>query len=128
MAPEELERIRFRPQEHAVQISRLPNREQQADLIQRAPGLTHRQVHRVVDRLLADRELDVDGALDRDPATVEPVTFESRLETIADLCRQLARSLRNLTREITPDQHELVSGLIRGLDRDLAEFGLAARD
>ena len=47
---------------------------------------------------------------------------------MADLCRQLARSLRNLAREITPDQHELVSGLIRGLDRDLAEFGLAARD
>ena len=128
LAPEELERVRSLPQEHAVQISRLPDGEQRADLIQRATELTHRQVHRVVDRLLADRELDVDGALAGDPATAEPVTFESRLETIADLCRQLARSLRNLAREITPDQHELVSGLIRGLDRDLAEFGLAARD
>jgi len=128
LAPEELERIRSLPQEHAVQISRLPDKERRADLIQRAPELTHRQVHRVVDRLLADRELDVDGALASDPAPAEPVTFESRLETIADLCRQLARSLRNLAREITPDQHELVSGLIRGLDRDLAEFGLAARD
>ena len=59
---------------------------------------------------------------------LQVVAFESRLETIADLCRQLARSLRNLAREITPDQYELVSGLIRGLDRDLAEFGLAARD
>jgi ParB/RepB/Spo0J family partition protein len=126
LAPEELERVRSLPQEHAVQISRLPDKEQRADLIQRAPELTHRQVHQVVDRLLADRELDVDGALDADPATPEPVTFESRLETIADLCRQLARSLRNLAREITPDQHELVSGLIRALDRDLAEFGPAA--
>jgi ParB family chromosome partitioning protein len=121
LAPEELERVRSLPQEHAVQISRLPDKEQRADLIQR-------QVHQVVDRLLADRELDVDGALDADPATPEPVTFESRLETIADLCRQLARSLRNLAREITPDQHDIVNGVIRGLDRDLAEFGLAARD
>jgi len=128
LAPEELERVRSLPQEHAVQIARLPDKEQRADLIQRAPELTHRQVHRAVDRLLADRELDVDGALAGDPATAEPVTFESRLELIADLCRQLARSLRNLAREITPDQHELVSGLIRGLDRDLAEFGLATRD
>jgi ParB/RepB/Spo0J family partition protein len=128
LAPEELERVRSLPQEHAVQISRLPDKEQRADLIQRAPELTYRQVHQVVDRLLADRELDVDGALDADPATPEPVTFESRLEVIADLCRQLARSLRNLAREITPDQHEIVNGLIRGLDRDLAEFGLAARD
>jgi ParB/RepB/Spo0J family partition protein len=126
--PEELERVRSLTQEHAVQISRVPDKEQRAELIQRAPELTHRQVHRVVDRLRADRELDVDGALAGDPETTEPVTFESRLEAIADLCRQLARSLRNLAREITPDQHELVSGLIGGLDRDLAEFRLAARD
>jgi ParB/RepB/Spo0J family partition protein len=126
--PEELERVRSLTQEHAVQISRVPDKEQRAELIQRAPELTHRQVHRVVDRLRADRELDVDGALAGDPERTEPVTFESRLEAIADLCRQLARSLRNLAREITPDQHELVSGLIGGLDRDLAEFRLAARD
>ena len=126
--PEELERVRSLTQEHAVQISRVPDKEQRAELIQRAPELTHRQVHRVVDRLLADRELDVDGALAGDPETSEPLTFESRLDAIADLCRQLARSLRNLAREITPDQHELVSGLIGGLDRDLAEFRLAARD
>ena len=122
---EELERVRSLSQEHAVQISRLADKEQRAELLKRAPELTHRQVHRVVDRLLADRELDVDGALGGDPETAESVTFESRLEAIADLCRQLARSLRNLAREITPDQHELVSGLIGGLDRDLAEFRLA---
>ncbi len=123
--PEELERVRFLTQEHAVQISRLPDKGQRAELIQRAPELTHRQVHRVVDRLLADRELDVDSALTGDSETADPVTFESRLEVIADLCRQLARSLRNLAREITPDQRELVSGLIRGLDRDLAGFRVA---
>src|SRR5260370_5793106 len=127
LAPEELERVRSLPQEHAVQISRLPDKKQRADLIQRAPELTHRQVHRVVDRLLADRELDIDGALAGDPATAEPGTFDRRLETIADLCPQLARSLRNPARELTPDQYELVSGLIRGLDRDLADFGLPAR-
>src|SRR5450756_544116 len=109
-------------QEHAAQISRLADKEQRTELIERAAELTHREVRRAVNRLLADRDLDVDGALAGDPETPEPLTFESRLDAIADLCRQLARALRNLAREITSEERELVSGLLAGLDRDLADF------
>ena len=48
-----------------------------------------------------------------------------RLDAIADRCRQLARALRNLAREITSEEGELVSGLLGGLDRYLAEVRLA---
>jgi len=120
--PEEQDRVRPLPQEHAVQISRLADKKQRTELIERAGELTHREVRRAVDRLLADRGLDVDGALAGDPDTPEPFTFDSRLEAIADLCRQLARALRNLTREITSEERDLVSGLLAGLDRDLADF------
>ena len=120
--PEEQERVRPLPQEHAAQISRLADKEQRTELIERAAELTHREVRRAVNRLLAERDLDVDGALASDRETPEPFTFESRLDAIADLCRQLARALRNLAREITSEERELVSGVLGGLDPDLAEF------
>ena len=120
--PEEQERVRPLHQEHAVQISRLADKEQRSEMIERAAELTYREVRRAVDRLLADRDLDVDGAVAGEPNKPELLTFESRLAAIADLCRQLARALRNLTREITSEERELVSGLLAGLDRDLADF------
>ena len=58
-------------------------------------------------------------------AVADPLTFDEQLQVLADLCRQLARALRNLTREITSEERELVSGLLAGLDRDLAEFRVA---
>jgi len=124
--PEEQDRVRPLPQEHAIQISRLRDQEQRSELIDRAPELTHRQVRRAVDRLLADTRLDVDGALAEDPEKAEPLTFEGRLEVIADLCRQLVRALRNLAREISAEEREVVNGVLAALDRDLAAFGTGA--
>ena len=34
---------------------------------------------------------------------------------VADLCRQLARALRNLAREITSEEREVASGVFAGL-------------
>jgi ParB/RepB/Spo0J family partition protein len=120
--PEELDRVRPLPQEHAIQISRLADKEQRTELIERVAELTHREVRRAVDRLLADRELDVDGALAGDPETPELLTFESRLDAIADLCRQLVRALRNLDPVVSADERRAVSDLLACVDAELTDF------
>ena len=121
--PEEQDRVRPLPQEHAIQISRLADKEQRTELIERAAKLTHREVRRAVDRLLADRELDVDGALAGNPETTpEPLTFESRLDAIADLCRQLVRALRNLDPVVSADERRAVSDLLASLDAEMTDF------
>ena len=120
--PEEQERVRPLPQEHAIQISRLADKEQRTELIERAAQLTHREVRRAVDRLLADRELDVDGALAGNPQTPEPLTFESRLGAIADLCRQLVRALRNLDPVVSADERRAVSDLLASVDAEMTDF------
>jgi len=120
--PEELDRVRPLPQEHAIQISRLADKEQRTELIERAAELTHREVRRAVDRLLADRELNLDDALAGDPETPEPLTFESRLDAIADLCRQLVRALRNLDPVVSADERRAVSDLLACVDAELTDF------
>ena len=120
--PEELDRVRPLPQEHAIQISRLADKELRTELIERAAELTHREVRRAVDRLLADRELDVDSALAGDPETPEPLTFESLLDAIADLCRQLVRALRNLDPVVSADERRAVSDLLACVDAELTDF------
>jgi len=120
--PEEQDRVRPLPQEHAIQISRLADKEQRTELIERAAKLTHREVRRAVDRLLADRELDVDGALAGNPETPEPLTFESRLDAIADLCRQLVRALRNLDPVVSADERRAVSDLLASVDAEMTDF------
>ena len=127
LGPELLDELRELPAEHAIQISRLRDADHQAELVQRARELTHRQVHRVVDSLLRDPDLDVTKLVETElrgerPASADPLTFDEQLQVLADLCRQLARALRNLTREITSEERGLVSGLLAGLDRDLADF------
>jgi len=124
--PDEQDRVRPLPQEHAIQISRLHDQEQRSEMIDRAPELTHRQVRRAVDRLLADSELDVSGALAVDPDDAGPLTFDGRLEVIADLCRQLVRALRNLAREISAEERDVIGGVLAGLDGDLAAFATSA--
>src|SRR5581483_3988101 len=109
--PEEQERVRPLPQEHAIQISRLADKEQRTELIERA-----------AERLLADRELDVDGALAGNPETPEPLTFESRLGAIADLCRQLVRALRNLDPVASADERMAVSDLLASVDAEITDF------
>ena len=127
LGPELLVELRQLPAEHAIQISRLRDADHQAELVQRARELTHRQVHRVVDRLLRDPDLDVAKLVETElradrEAVADPLTFDEQLQVLADLCRQLARGLRNLTREITSGERDLVCGLLAGLDRDLADF------
>jgi ParB-like chromosome segregation protein Spo0J len=127
LGPEMLDELRELPAEHAIQISRLRDAGHQAELVQRARELTHRQVHRVVDRLLHNPDLDVTKLVETEltgdkEAGADPLAFDEQLQVLADLCRRLARALRNLIREITSEERDLVSGLLAGLDRDLADF------
>ena len=119
---EELERVRALPQEHAVQISRLPDKRQRTELIERAPELTYREVHRAVDRLLSNPQLKVDESLAVDAGPAEPITFASRLAAVADLCRQLVRVLRNLDPVVSADERATVSELLACLDADATAF------
>lgn len=119
---EELERVRALPQEHAVQISRLPDKKQRTELIERAPNLTYREVRGAVDRLLSNPRLKVDESLTVDAGPAEPITFSSRLALIADLCRQLVRVLRNLDPVVSADERATVSELLECLDADATAF------
>ena len=119
---EELERVRALPQEHAVQISRLPDKKQRTKLIERASELTYREVRSAVDRLLANPELKVDDPLTADADSPEPITFESRLAAIADLCRQLVRALRNLDPVVSSDERSTVGELLACLEAEATTF------
>jgi ParB/RepB/Spo0J family partition protein len=90
--PELLEAVRELPTDHAVQISRLPDRARQEELIARAPELTQRQVRVVVERLRMEPDLSVDEALGSLPPS-EKAGFDDRLKVLGDLCRQLMRLL-----------------------------------
>ena len=125
MDPDEQDRVRPLPQEHAVQISRLPDREKRNELIERAPEHTHREVRRAVDRLLADRDLDVETALSVEPAPGGPTSrLREPAEVIADLCRQLTRALRNLG-EIDAEGRATVIQRVAVLDGTLNVFSRA---
>ena len=129
LGPELLSELRELPAEHAIQISRLPDADHQAELVQRARELTHRQVHRVVDRLLRDPDLDVaklvETELIGDPeAVADPLTFDEQLQVLADLCRRLVRALRNLGSTVSTAERTTVGDLLACLNAEMGDFRL----
>ena len=129
LGPELLEELRDLPAEHAIQISRLRDADHQAELVQRARELTHRQVHRVVDRLLHNPDLDVAKLVETElhadkEAVAEPLAFDHQLQVLADLCRQMVRALRNLSSTVSVNERTTVGDLLASLDPEMAEFRL----
>ncbi len=124
LPPELQEGVRDLPAEHAIQISRLESGERQAALVERARGLSHRQVQTAVDRLRRDLELSVEAALEKEETGAEPgpLSFQNQLPMLADLCRQLARRLSYLRSRLTDEQREQVSGLLADLRQALDGF------
>jgi hypothetical protein len=112
--PELQERLRPLPAEHAIQISRLPDPSKQAELVARAPELTYKQLRAAVESLRRDPDRQVADVAD-------PLAFESRLAAIADLCRQLARSLRNL-KAISEEERAMVAQVLTDLSREMDAF------
>ena len=127
LGPELLGELRELPAEHAIQISRLRDAAQQAELVQRARELTHRQVHRVVDRLLNDPDLDVAKLVETElhadkEAVAAPLAFDHQLQLLADLCRQLVRALRNLSSTVSVNERTTVCDLLASLDPEMTDF------
>src|SRR5207302_603990 len=65
---------------------------------------------------------EIEEALAADTAMSGPITFESRLAVIADLCRQLARTLRNLDPVVSADERATVSELLTCLETESTAF------
>ena len=131
LAPELLDELHELSAEHAIQISRLQDADQEAELVHRARELTHRQVHRVVDRLLRDPELDVSELVDSELSgdnnkITGPLAFDEQLQVLADLCRQLARMLSNLRSRTGDEDSAQVRGLLADLRCELNAFDEAA--
>jgi ParB-like chromosome segregation protein Spo0J len=113
--PDLQEKVRSLPAEHAVQIARLADRDKQAALVKRATELTHKQMRAAVDSLLRDSTKDVAEVAD-------PFAFEARLAAVADLCRQLARALRNLRSIVTHEERSAVAEVLNSLRSELDSF------
>ena len=118
------EAVRDLPAEHAIQISRLQDRAQQAELAERAHWLTHRQVHDAVERLREDRTLTVDAALAPSTAVIAKTgsAFEQQMATLGDLCRQLVRMLSILRPHLDSDQRVTVVDALADVRRSIDEF------
>ena len=122
LSAELLEELRELPSEHAIQISRLLDPEDQTELAHRAGELTHRQVHRIVDRLLRDPNLDAAEVIraevaDRKDDVAGTLAFDDdQLHILADLCRQLTRMLSNLRARLADNKD---AGQVRALLADL---------
>ena len=113
--PDLQEKVRSLPAEHAVQIARLADRDKQAALVKRATELTHKQVRAAVDSLLRDSTKDV-------AEVTNTFAFEARLAAVADLCRQLARALRNLRSIVTHEERSAVAEVLSSLRSELDSF------
>lgn len=121
-----LDQVRELPAEHAIQISRLSDARRQAELVERANGLSHDQVRSAVKRLRFDPELSVDAALavpePSPPAVPQQLSIEGQLAELADLSRQLVRRLRLLTSEADPSLRQRVRSMLAGLRDSLDAF------
>ena len=107
------EQVRALPAEHAIQISRLGDRERQIELAAHARELTHDQVRGAVEAAVAPpppAHRDEDGQL----------SFQQQLSNLADLCRQLLRLLANVRPRLSPDERREVGAVLFDLRRAIA--------
>ena len=128
LEPDVLEVANALPAHHAPLIARVDGHERRAALAERAPYMTHRQLQAAVSRLRKDPELSVDAAAAGGRLTPErsdPLAFENQLQILADLCRQLARSLSNLVPNLKDGERTQVCDLIAGLRHELDAFEVA---
>jgi hypothetical protein len=113
------ESVRALPAEHAVQISRLRSGPAQTELAARAGAMTHREVRSAVEHLLQAPLVTASdaatGATDQVSEEGGVLSFEAQLTRTVDLCRQLARLLRNLSARVTPDQRHIVVEVLDAL-------------
>ena len=129
--PQLQDELRTLPAEHAIQIARLDDSTQQAQLVERARDLTHREVHQAVDRLRGDPDLTVSAALaestDAPRQHADPLAFEVQMSRISDLCRQLVRMVNNLHRGLTHPERGQLRDTLADLRHALGAFEAEAQ-
>ncbi len=129
--PQLQDELRTLPAEHAIQIARLDDSTQQAQLVERARDLTHREVHQAVDRLRGDPDLTVSAALaestDAPSQHADPLAFEVQMSRISDLCRQLVRMVNNLHRGLTLPERGQLRDTLADLRQALGAFEAEAQ-
>ncbi|MFI5284367.1 MAG: ParB/RepB/Spo0J family partition protein [Candidatus Dormibacterales bacterium] len=124
LEPEVLNDVNALPAQHAPLIARVEGRDRRAELAQRAPHLTHRQLQAAVSRLRRDSDLSVAEAVAGGTASApeDPLAFDTQLVRLADLCRQIARLLGILRARATDDERSQVVDLLAGLMRVAHDF------
>ncbi len=110
LEPDVLEDVNALPAQHAPLIARVEGRDRRAELAERAPQLTHRQLQTAVTRLRRNPQLPVADAIAGRvrPEPEDPLAFATQLGRLSDLCRQIARLLGNLGSRVTPEQRAQV--------------------
>jgi hypothetical protein len=129
LEPDVLAEANALPTHHAPLIARVDGRERRAELAERAPYLTHRQLQAAVHRLRSDPNLSVETAVAGGRQTrdqTDPLAFENQLELLSDLCRQIARLLGNLRPRVSEAEREQVRTLLANLVEIANDFGEAA--
>jgi ParB/RepB/Spo0J family partition protein len=121
LEPDVLAEVNSLPANHAPLVAQVEEPERRAALAERALHLTNRQLQKVVRRLREDKDLSVDAALNSKPKPPleDPLAFETQMLHLADLCRQLARLVRNLWSRTSEIEREDVRRLLDELVRQI---------
>ena len=128
LEPDVLEETQALPSHHASLIAQVADHKRRSDLVEKAPHLTNRQLHGVLNRLRRDPELTVDDAV-AGRLVVErpdPLAFEVQLEHLCDLCRQVARLLNNIRSRVSSDEKQQLLAVVGELRATFDAFEEAA--
>lgn len=128
LEPDVLDGIAALPAHHVTLIAQVEDPKRRSELVERAPLLSNRQLHGVVNRLRLDPALTVEDAVAGQRAVKgpDPLAFDIQLEHLCDLCRQVTRLLNNLVCRISPDEKAQLIAVVDELRTSLAAFEEAA--
>lgn len=128
LEPDVLDEAHALPAQHASLIARVEGEERRAQLVEHAARLSSRQLHAVVDRLRRNPSLTVDDAVTGQTRAEpnDPLAFDQQIVRLTDLCRQMVRTLANLTRRVSADQRAHVRSVLFDLKQVLTTFEDAA--
>jgi hypothetical protein len=123
--PEEVrDVVRALPTEHAVQVARVSDPEQQKALALVARDLPHDQLRLAVERLRQDPDTTLEVALSQstEVSVAPPLEFTDQVQRLNDLCRQLARLVGNLRPRLSGEEWALVRQILAGLRERMDAF------
>jgi ParB/RepB/Spo0J family partition protein len=123
--PEEVQEVvRALPTEHAVQVARVSDPEQQKAIALVARDLPHDQLRLAVEHLRQDPDTTIEVALSQstEVSVAPPLEFTDQVRLLNDLCRQLARLVGNLWPRLSGEERALVRQILAGLQDRMDAF------